>query len=334
MAAETLTGGLAPHPGARLVRLGDSVAARNGDQVTVARDPATHALLEALFAASESGEPLALDGIPDDAREAVLALYERLRDGLAVAPRDEAAELTDATPVVRGLWARGGESVDVGTVARRLAERTIALHGDGPLAERVAAELSAAGARVRRAPSDAAPDADAGVTVFVAQGDDDPLLQAFNRAAHEAGRPWLLVTPFDGVRATVGPLVLPGATACAECLRLRRASTFPARELVAELSGPVATAHPGLPAAQPGLELAVVGAVVDVALARVALDEHAPSGRPGALTTWTAGPRGPEAEEHRILRVPRCGVCSVADGTARPQVWAHPDPPAGEVPSC
>jgi bacteriocin biosynthesis cyclodehydratase domain-containing protein len=321
MTADRLDGTLAAHPAARLVDLDGEPAARSGDQVTRAADPPTRHLLEALLA---GGERLDLGAVPADVVEQVRALYERLRAGRVVAPRDQAAALAAADPVVRGLWARADGTVDVATIAERLATRSVAVHGDGPLAQRVRELLASAGARVDSHGQ--------GFAVVVATGDDDPVLQDFNRVAYAGEVPWLAVTGFDGVRATVGPLVLPGASACAECVRLRRAATFPARELCGPLAGPV-LARSAPRVRHPALEAVVAGAVADVALAHLALGSSSPSSEPGTITTWTLGPRGPQPEVHRVLRVPRCGVCSVAAGAPRPQVWAHPDPPA-EVRSC
>lgn len=321
MTPEALDGTLAAHPAARLIDLDGEPAARNGDQVTRTADAATRQLLQALLA---GGERLDLDAVPAEAVEQVRVLYERLRAGRVVAPRDQAVAVALADPVVRGLWARADGTVHAATIAERLGTRSLAVHGEGPLAERVRALLADAGASVGAANGD-------GFAVVVAAGDDDPVLQAHNRAAHAAGVPWLAATGFDGARATVGPLVLPGASACAECVRLRRAAAFPSRELCGPLAGPV-VARSAPHVRHPGLEAVVAGAIVDVALAHLALGSSSPSSEPGTITTWTVGPRGPEPEVHRVLRVPRCGVCSVAAGAARPQVWAHPDPPAEAQP--
>jgi bacteriocin biosynthesis cyclodehydratase domain-containing protein len=49
-------------------------------------------------------------------------------------------------------------------------------------------------------------------------------LAPVNEAALDRGRPWLQVLPFDGRVLIVGPLFVPGTSACRECYVLRRAS--------------------------------------------------------------------------------------------------------------
>src|SRR4029077_16147145 len=50
-----------------------------------------------------------------------------------------------------------------------------------------------------------------------------PQLVDWNLAALRQGIRWLPLRPFDGVISLVGPLVVPGETACYECVLLRLA---------------------------------------------------------------------------------------------------------------
>ncbi len=337
MSDERTHDALTPYPGARLLQgSGDHrIASRTGDQLTVAHDPATAHLLTALYAAADEGAPLDFSGIPEDARAAVDELYLRLRGARAVAPRDEARALLATNEVVRALWVRGGEAEPVAEIEERIQTSRVLVLGDGEMAEAIAADLVAAGCLAHVASDvDALADGPApSLSIVVAPSDEAPLVAAWNLAANDRRLVWLLVTPFDGVRASVGPLVIPGASACAECLRLRRAANFPAREISARVTESVAAIASGPPVSHTGLELVQRGIVHDIALCRVGLAANSPAGRPGILTTVEPTPSGPRLTDHRVLRVPRCPVCTVASGTTRPQVWAHGKQPADGLPA-
>src|SRR5207244_10446257 len=87
------------------------------------------------------------------------------------------------------------------------------------------------------------------------------LLRAWNRRLLETDTPWLQVLPYDGRFAAIGPLVLPGDTACNECYRRRRFANEDDPRAQAALDASPA-AYPEAPA----LAAALAGLAVTVAL--------------------------------------------------------------------
>jgi len=156
---------------------------------------------------------------------------------------------------------------------------------------------------------------------------DDPVLTAVNRAALETGQLWMQVLPLDGRRAAVGPLFLPGQTACHECFRMRRAATAQDRELdrgwdALATAGAVSGSSP----MSDGQVAILAGMATEFAVELLALGERASTPRGGFFRTLTTGTHGPELETHRIFRVPRCPECSTLNGFGAPQPWHHPLP--------
>jgi bacteriocin biosynthesis cyclodehydratase domain-containing protein len=134
----------------------------------------------------------------------------------------------------------------------------------------------------------------------------------WNRNALDQGVPWVLVRPFDGLVVTVGPLVIPGESACYECLQLRLASHL---EYGAELdrieSVPVAAGQSaGLTASSAGLAAHIVLSWLGTHDARL----------PGLLFVLETQPQI-SLTSHPVLRVPRCRSCSDAGLLAAPLPW-------------
>src|SRR5206468_4099322 len=105
--------------------------------------------------------------------------------------------------------------------AGRLRNAAVGVVGSGPARLVVARLLAAAGiGAVRRLGWSGRGRAD--LAVLAPAADELARLPAWNRLALASGLPFLLVRPWDGRMAAVGPLVLPGQTCCYECLLLRR----------------------------------------------------------------------------------------------------------------
>lgn len=162
----------------------------------------------------------------------------------------------------------------------------VALHADGDLGDEAARLLRAAGCEVGDGP----------VALVLSPGE----VPRTDADAHQRdGRPHLVVAA--GVRGwTLGPFVVPGASACLRCVDAHRGEQDPRRALVVEQLA-------GLPAApdDPALaSLALAWAVRD-------LLTHLEGGRPA---TWSATVEiGPDLRPQRRTwaRHPHCG-CSWA----------------------
>ena len=105
-----------------------------------------------------------------------------------------------------------------------LASARVAIAGESPIAGEAARLLGTSGVgNVRRVQLDDVGGADEFVVCAPAPAETAGLMTV-NASRLAAGRAWLAVMPHDGRSLVVGPLYLPGQSACHACYRLRRAS--------------------------------------------------------------------------------------------------------------
>jgi bacteriocin biosynthesis cyclodehydratase domain-containing protein len=263
----------------------EEIAASLGEAVA----PAIRTMLEALVRAGAvtEGPPLG-DDLPRSARET--------------------AEL---------LSAAAGESIAPSEAAGRLQGCSVGIAGRAPLAEQIAQLLHRSGiGSLEHVPGTGA---GTGWTAFdlaiVAPSSTElDLLDEVNRTALSRPRPWLPILPFDGVLAAIGPLVIPGESACWECVRLRRASAIGyADEL------PLLERAPGGRQTSPPLEATIAGLAASVALRWLVQRDPALPGHLLALEQWPS----PRLTGHTVYRVPRCPTCSELAWRAAPATWSE-----------
>jgi molybdopterin-synthase adenylyltransferase len=147
-------------------------------------------------------------------------------------------------------------------------------------------------------------------------------LRLWNRLCVERRIPFLPVVLRD-LLGTVGPLVMPGETPCYECLRARESSHLDdpaAHHAVAK------TAFEG----QPFAALHPSAATVLAELAAFELSKWFGGGRPATRQVGTlveVNVAEPAVTVRRVLRIPRCPVCSPSTAHSAPTVrTSAPDP--------
>lgn len=324
---------LGTNPGARVEVTEDAVLVRHGDHITKLRGSRLPAFTEALLTALFDGPTTVDIGADVDrarlpALESVLA---QLVDAGLLERGDAADDLTDASPVAIGMWLRAGRTVPLRAIQQRLDTTCCTVLGTGSLAERIAAELTAAGTRivaassVEEVPGTGDPVRD--VVVVVGDTEKDPLVHRWNELALASGRTWLPALPFDGHRAVVGPWTRPGRSACFTCYQLRRAATFPDSAIIDDLvaARPVRTGGDRA-ALIPGVALMQAGLVVERIVEWITLSEtNASLAVPGSLDTVEVTGSGVRLRNHRLFRVPRCPACSPARDSGYPMIWFHPN---------
>jgi bacteriocin biosynthesis cyclodehydratase domain-containing protein len=198
-----------------------------------------------------------------------------------------------------------------GVAAARLAASVVGVAGASRTADDVARLLHRAGvgtvSRLGWRPSDSVD-----LAVVAPAPAEAGNLEEWNADATRQELRWLGVRPFDGHALTVGPLVVPGESACHSCLLLRLAAHVEYRADFARIErAPVAVE------AGPALEAVAAGVAAQLAVCWVA-------GRdprlPGVLHVLEPGP--PMAlSTHTVLRVPRCPACSPARRLAPRVPW-------------
>ena len=213
-----------------------------------------------------------------------------------------------------GLSAARRDGSSPHEVRRRLGEARVAVAGAPRLAATLARELQRAGVgRVDHVGWEATRlDRTHDVAVAAAGPHEVVELTDWDRRRSDDRVAWLALPPFDGRLAPIGPLVVPGETACLACYRLRRAATSDCRDELRALEHTPSSAR-----AATALESLVAG-VATLALLRylAGLDPTLP----GSFYALDAGvPLS--LSRHRVLRVPRCPACSQMDELAAPLPW-------------
>jgi bacteriocin biosynthesis cyclodehydratase domain-containing protein len=196
---------------------------------------------------------------------------------------------------------------------QRLQEATVAIAGGGDGAAELARLLwlSGVGSVDRLRLQDRLPAAEL-LVASPARG-ELPRLEAWNRRAVEHERLWLQMLPFDGRFAALGPLYVPGETACYDCYRYRRLSHSGYDE--AEFL--LLDRQPGRWPSPPVLTAVTAGIAAGLILSWLVGCNPFLPGVMFALE-WGAAPA---LTKHAVYRVPRCPVCSGISDLAPPSPW-------------
>ena len=248
--------------------------------------------------------------------------------GVAIAPAiDKALSLLDANRLLVDGAAEAEVGRDVvtaaafaarvtrrtteGDAARAIGRASVAVMGSGPAASELRRQLRRLGVgTVTRAPLDGEP-ADDALVVAVPGAADVRALERLNRRELERGAAWLQVLPFDGRSLVVGPLFVPGHSACRRCYVLRRAACSGYEDDFDRVErAPLLAAAPPL--------LASLGAALAATIALrwvAALDPTLP-GRCYALECGVVL----RLSHQHVLRVPRCPACGEPE-RAVPSPW-------------
>jgi len=183
-------------------------------------------------------------------------------------------------------------------IARRLASREIGVVGSGAVAESIARLLHAN-----------AVDWDQGTSGFVVAAptaDELDRLAEFNQRALAARTEWMQVLPFDGRLAAVGPVFVPGETACHECFLFRRDATI----------SPTRDRTHGAYLGSPAIDAVLAGLAAHTALRHIAA-----GGDAGTLLAVELVP-DLRCTRHFVYRVPRCTACSATVRRAELVPWS------------
>lgn len=135
-------------------------------------------------------------------------------------------------------------------------------------------------------------------------------LLAANRACLEHGLTWLPLGVYDGAVLRVGPLMIPGQSACADCLLRRLAANVEYADVYRDIAD--APAGP-TPAAVRDWAHAVAALV----LLRWVADQDAVL--PGRV--FTLVPDELAVRQAHVFRVPRCRVCAAPDSVLAAAPW-------------
>jgi len=145
-----------------------------------------------------------------------------------------------------------------------------------------------------------------GFVVVAPSGDEVHLVAEWNERAVAASVEWMQVLPYDGRFAAIGPVFVPGETACHECFLLRRDATITASR----------DRTRGRYLASPATDAAIAGLAAHMALTHLAV-----GGDAGELLALELTP-DVRCTRHVVYRVPRCSVCSQVATRAGLAPWS------------
>jgi bacteriocin biosynthesis cyclodehydratase domain-containing protein len=204
-------------------------------------------------------------------------------------------------------------AVPVAAARSALADATVAFVGGGGAAEALARLVRLGGSAVSRCDWNVDGRDVWSLVVVAPSSQEVSRLQDWNLDALAANRRWLVLLPFDGRFASVGPLFVPGESCCFECYRRRRRANVAYGDTY-ELVEEVPTQAPSPPAVE-----ALVASAAALAIAQfIAAGDRTIVGRFQAVELRPVA----SVTLHHVLRVPRCPVCSPAAGVAPPLPWA------------
>jgi bacteriocin biosynthesis cyclodehydratase domain-containing protein len=192
-------------------------------------------------------------------------------------------------------------SATPGAASAALAGSRVAILGSAPAGAEISRLLESAGAVTQTCPSTDWSGVDVDLMVAVPAAEEVEQLSRLNERCLRHATPWLALLPTNGGFAAVGPLYVPGQTACHACYLLRRDATSGYEQDFSLLEARPVRAP--MPAAASAIA-AGLGALICLRW----LGAHDPT-LPGAL--YALELRGTLAlTRHRVLRVPRCPACS------------------------
>jgi bacteriocin biosynthesis cyclodehydratase domain-containing protein len=149
--------------------------------------------------------------------------------------------------------------------------------------------------------------------VAVVASDEQPAqrLRAANVAALDGRIPWLPVGAYDGAVLHVGPLFVPGQTACAECLLRRLAANVAYADQFADIVDAPA-------APTPAALRAWAYSIATLVLLRWIANRDAQL--PSRLLTLQ--PDDMTIRQAAVLRIPRCPACAAPDFVTAAAPWS------------
>lgn len=231
---------------------------------------------------------------------ALAELLRAMQDGVStddLAALAYARGLTDVDALIGALSAAGVLHTDRRPPEHRSA--AIRIHGRGPLSDLLAGALRCSGSRIATSRLRHA-SATADLVVLSDFLVADPRVV---RELQAARVPHLPVRIRDGI-GLIGPLVLPGVTACLNCCDLHRGdrdAAWPA--IAAQLQGAVGAADRATVLATAAVALDQVGRVIDAVRGHQRGDEPPPT--LNATLEFDVGTRSTVVR--RWTRHPRCG---------------------------
>jgi bacteriocin biosynthesis cyclodehydratase domain-containing protein len=300
-------------PWCRLVEDGQRVLVEHGGTVVTLEGRAATALLPRLLplldgtrTSTEISEALGQAAGPAVSKALSLLAGNGLLVEGPLVPTDADARTVTAT-FAACVTGRSTQAA----ARERLAVARVAVVGSGAVAKAIRRLQRQSGVGWVHAFSADSTPPEASLVVAAPSRTEVPTLERRNELALERKQPWLQVLPYDGRFVVVGPLFLPGASACRACWLTRRAACSGYEDDFELVERQPARAPSSAPVIALGAALATLLAVRWLTTADAGLP-----GRYYALETRTIM----HLRFDHVLRVPRCGTCGPPK-TGVPSPW-------------
>ena len=190
-----------------------------------------------------------------------------------------------------------------------LTGSSVAVLGSAPAGREITRVLESAGVATTCAALAGERVEHADLLVAAPAAEEVEQLKGLNERVLSDATPWLALLPTDGRFAAVGPLYVPGQTACHACFLLRRRATSGYEQEFSLLERLPVRAP--MPAAASTIA-AGIGALICLRW----LGAHDPT-LPGVLYALEL-PGMLAVTRHRVLRVPRCPACGTVSPPPNP----------------
>lgn len=308
-------------PGLRAARTAGSYALEHAQMMRVFDGDAAEylfpVLLPLLDGSRSVGELVALIGA--EFEDAVRASLEALAGNNLLV--DGALLQANAPSAVRdaaiGLASIGDERLARAHAAERIGATLVSVAGSSPVATQIAELLARSGVRVARSElADLLTEATPNLIVVAPDGDGVPDVSRWNEELLSRRQPWLIVLPFDGRSTIVGPFFLPTESACYRCFQTRRGAALGFGAMYWALEGAARVCVPGV-----ALDAIVAGIAAQSIMRWIGAGDMTLAGAFYVVEQLPVL----RVTLHRLLRVPRCRVCSRTADTARPSPRRNED---------
>ena len=294
-------------PWCRTVEDGDRLLFEHAGHVVELNGRAVGALLPALL-------PL-LDGA-HTVREIVAALGDAAEAPIrkALALLDEHGLVVDGPPVTEhaaaACYVAANSAPSPAEARTALTSSSVAVIGSAPAGAEVTRLLGSAGVAMSASSFADGTVEHADLIVAVPAPEEVEQLRDLNEQRLRDTTPWLALLPADGRFVAVGPLYVPGQTACHACYLLRRGATSGYEEDFSLLE------RQPVRAPMPRAASTIAAGLAALVCIRW-LGAHDPT-LPGVLYAIELhGRLG--LTRHRVLRVPRCPACGPT--VPQPSPW-------------
>lgn len=303
-------------PGVRLVDRPGALYFVDGRRVVaIQADDHTRRAIRAAIDPGRDGSPALDEAVAADIDD----LLERLQLGTAERPAADAGGRRQPDRTDQAECAAQFASAAVGgwvaphDASDRLLSTTVHVHEDESGSLRALLRASGLTCRALGGPADVArldPRHDL-VAVVATPQQPATALGEMNEACLAGRVPWLPISGYDGALMHVGPLMIPGQTACFECLLRRLAANVEYADVFRDV---VADAPPApTPRALRDWSYSIAALVL---LRWVANRDN---GLPGRLLTLAVDEFA--IRPATVFRVPRCAACSAPDFTTAAAPW-------------